>query len=56
MSERQSKKKKSGPDPERLALSGDWRDRMGRALKKKRPKEGWPESEGTKGEAKKKGG
>ena len=31
--------------PDRLEIEGDWRDAMGKAIKKKRPKEGWPESE-----------
>jgi len=35
--------KKTGPKPERIKLEGDWRDLMGKALKKERPKEGWPE-------------
>jgi hypothetical protein len=31
-----------GPDPERVKIHGDWKDAMGKALKKKRPTEGWP--------------
>ena len=31
-----------GPEPERLKLDGDWEQLVGKALKKKRPKEGWP--------------
>ncbi len=33
-----------GPEPERLNLEGDWEKLVGKALKKKRPKEGWPGS------------
>lgn len=36
-------KKKTGPKPERLKLKGDWKDMVGKALKKKRPADGWPE-------------
>lgn len=36
------KQKKRGPKPESLRVEGDWRDAMGKALKKRRPKAGWP--------------
>lgn len=34
-----------GPKPDQLVIGGDWRDAMGKAIKKKRPKEGWPETQ-----------
>jgi hypothetical protein len=34
-----------GPVPERLKIKGDWEAAVGKALKKERPKEGWPEAE-----------
>jgi hypothetical protein len=37
--------KKRGPKPDTLKLKGDWKDLMGKALEKKRPKEGWPKPE-----------
>ena len=40
------KKKQSGPKPDHLKLDEDsWQDAMGKAMKKKRPKEGWPKPE-----------
>lgn len=37
------RKKKPGPKSDRLKIPGEnWRDAMGKALKKKRPKKGWP--------------
>jgi len=39
----QKKKSKSrGPSPERVKIKGDWEKAIGEALKKERPKEGWP--------------
>ena len=35
-------KQKTGPKPETLKLKGDWQDLIGKALKKQRPKGGWP--------------
>ncbi len=32
----------TGPKPERLKLKGDWQMLVGKALKKPRPKKGWP--------------
>ena len=34
---------KSGPEPERLKLDGDWEEAMGEAMKKPRPEDGWPD-------------
>ena len=39
------KKQKTGPEPDRVKLSGDWEKAVGKALKKPRPKEGWPKPE-----------
>lgn len=36
--------KKRGPKPERVKIEGDWENAVGKALKKKRPKDGWPQS------------
>jgi len=35
-------KAKTGPKPEVLKLRGDWQGLVGKALKKQRPKKGWP--------------
>lgn len=37
--------RKTGPKPERLKLDGDWKELIKKAVKKERPKEGWPEPE-----------
>jgi len=37
-------KAKTGPKPERLKLKGEWEALVGKALKKKRPKKGWPKA------------
>jgi hypothetical protein len=42
MTKSKTKKKKSGPRPELLKIQGDWEKAVGKALKKERPKEGWP--------------
>ncbi len=36
------KKRRTGPKPERFKIKGDWETAVGKALKKERPKEGWP--------------
>jgi len=36
-------KKTAGPEPDRVKLTGDWETAIGKALKKKRPKDGWPD-------------
>ena len=41
-------KKPTGPVPERLKLEGDWQALIGKALKKQRPKEGWPKPKAKK--------
>ena len=38
-------KKTTGPKPDRLKIDGNWEDAIGKALKKKRPENGWPEPE-----------
>jgi hypothetical protein len=40
---RESDKEKTGPKPDHLKIEGDWKDAIGVAVKRKRPKEGWPE-------------
>lgn len=37
------KKSKTGPKPDHVKIQGNWEKAVGDALKKKRPKEGWPE-------------
>lgn len=49
---RRARPSKPGPDPERVKLDKPWEDAVKDALKKKRPKDGWPEPE----KAPKKGG
>lgn len=39
------KKKKTGPKSERLKIDGDWESAMGKAVKKKKPKDGWPKED-----------
>lgn len=39
---RKKAKPKRGPKPDSLKLEGDWRDAVNKAIKKKRPKDGWP--------------
>jgi hypothetical protein len=38
----QKNKTSRGPTPERVKIKGDWETAVGKALKKERPKEGWP--------------
>ena len=45
--------KKTGPEPERLKLTGNWEKLMGKALKKPRPKSGWPKPKAKKQAARK---
>lgn len=35
---------KTGPEPERVKIDKPWEDAVDDALKKKRPKDGWPKS------------
>ena len=35
-------KQKPGPEADRLKLGGDWKERLAEAVKKPRPKGGWP--------------
>lgn len=42
MKQKQQQKKKTGPKEQRLKLRGDWQALIGKALKKPRPKKGWP--------------
>jgi len=43
-----AKKKRTGPNPERVKIKDDWETAIGKALKKERPKGGWPKIERTK--------
>jgi hypothetical protein len=45
--------RKTGPQPERVKIEGDWEDAIKRSLAKKRPPEGWPSPPGKKKRAKK---
>jgi len=38
-------KSQTGPKPDNLKIEGNWQDAIGKAVKKEKPKEGWPESE-----------
>lgn len=42
MPERKKPRKKRDPKPEHLNLDGDWKNTIGQALTKKKPKDGWP--------------
>jgi len=37
-----SKKKKTGPKPDHVKIEKPWEEAINDALKKKRPKDGWP--------------
>lgn len=39
-----SRKRKTGPEADRVKLEGDWKTNVKTALGKKRPKEGWPKA------------
>lgn len=41
-----TKGNKRGPKPDTLKIEGAWQTAVGKALKKKRPKEGWPKEPG----------
>jgi hypothetical protein len=36
------RKGKRGPKPDRVKVGEDWEEAVKKALKKKRPKDGWP--------------
>jgi hypothetical protein len=36
------KKKTPGPQPERLVISGNWKDAMKKSFKAQKPASGWP--------------
>lgn len=38
-------KRNTGPVPDRVKIDQDWEEAMADAMKKKRPKEGWPKPE-----------
>jgi hypothetical protein len=37
-------KVKRGPKPDTLKIEGSWQKAVGKALKKKRPENGWPKN------------
>jgi len=43
------KKKKPGPLPEVLKIEGDWKDAVKKALRVKKPVDGWPKPKSNKG-------
>lgn len=45
--------KRTGPEPDRVKIEGDWEEAVKRALGKKRPPEGWPRPPGKKKREKK---
>ena len=56
MSERQSKRRTEpaarGPKPSQVKIEGDWEQAVEKALRKKRPAEGWPQTTKKKGQEK----
>ncbi len=38
-------KQKTGPIPDTVKIEDNWEDAVGKALEKKRPKDGWPKPE-----------
>ena len=38
-------KSRTGSDPDRLKIEGDWKAAVGKAIKKRRPAGGWPKPE-----------
>ena len=42
---KRSRKSKPGPPPKHLALEDTWEEAVGKAVRKKRPKDGWPKPE-----------
>ena len=43
-------KKKRGPKPDKLKINGDWEKALQKAVKKKKPEDGWPEEKNEKSE------
>lgn len=39
------KEAKRGPKPKRVKIEGDWEAAVEKALRKKRPKDGWPDAD-----------
>jgi hypothetical protein len=39
------KRQKRGPKPDKLQIDGDWQEALKKAVKKKKPENGWPEEE-----------
>jgi len=49
MKKKEKARVKTGPEPERVKLEGDWQALIGKALAKKRPAKGWPKPKAKKG-------
>ena len=47
-----TEKKSVGPKPDHVKIDMDWENAIGKALKKKRPEDGWPEPEKKKKKSK----
>jgi len=37
-------KKRPGPEPARLRIKGEWKQAIKKAMKKRKPREGWPKA------------
>jgi hypothetical protein len=48
------KKRKRGPEAERVVIEGDWRSAIAKAVRVERPLDGWPEPQAPKKRTKKK--
>ena len=48
--DRDKKPVRPGPEPERTKAEGDWKNAVRKALKKKKPPEGWPQGDDDGGE------
>jgi hypothetical protein len=46
---KQQREPKRGPEPERLKIKGGWEKAVDKALKKRRPPDGWPKLRGKRG-------
>jgi len=45
MKQKNKQKQKPGPTPETVKINDDWENAVGKALQKKRPKDGWPKED-----------
>lgn len=46
MAKSKKKRSKPGPQPEQVKVRGNWERAVKKALKKKRPPDGWPKESG----------